>query len=187
MKEFVAMAQAAIEMMPPTTRFREEDKAVILKNKDVLLGMSEDLIQAFYNTLYSHAQTSAVFHEGERPMREETLRNFWLKTVNGPIDDNYFGWMAMVGLVHVVRHVENPMMIAMADFMANFVTERTGDPELSTSFSRLARTISAVVVYGFDQATSASLREIVGMESQLLQRLVNQEATKMLDEARANR
>ena len=89
--------------------------------------------------------------------------------------------------VHVVRKVENPMMIAMADYMAVYVRDHIKNDELGDAFERLAQTISAVVVYGFDQAKATALREIVGMEPALLQRLAEQEATTMLERARAHR
>lgn len=176
-----------MDMMPPETRCREEDKAVILAHQSELAAIGEDLVQAFYNTLFAHPQTAAVFHEGERPMREDTLRNFWKKTVEGPLDDDYFAWMAMVGLVHVVRNVENPMIIAMSEFMANFVRDHIKNDGLGDAFDRLSQTTSAVVVYGFDQAKADALREIIGMEPALLLRLAQQEAVNMLARARENR
>lgn len=42
--------------------------------------------------------------------------------VRGPIDDNYWAWMSMVGLIHVIRRVTNPMMLSMTDFVAGYVS-----------------------------------------------------------------
>lgn len=184
MQEFITIARTAIEMMPPQERFSEADRDLITANQSVLLPMGEDIVQSFYNTLFAHGPTAAVFHEGERPAREQTLRDFWQRTITGELDEQYFAWMALVGLVHVVRGVENPMMIAMAHHIASYVEEHQPNAELSAAFTRLMETVSAVVVSGFDHAKAKALNEIVGMEPALLLRLSKQEAATMLERAR---
>jgi hypothetical protein len=121
---FLEVARAAIGQMPPETRFRPEDAQAIARHRALLLSWTEELVQKFYDTLFAHPPTRAVFREGERPEREETLRNWWRKTVGEDVGEGYFAWMAYVGLVHVVRKVENPMMLAMANFVVEFVKEK---------------------------------------------------------------
>lgn len=83
--------------------------------------LSDELTKEFYDTLFGHGPTSGVFVDGERPDREKTFQEWWERTVSTPIDEAYFGWMALVGLAHVVRNVDNPMMLSMASFIVGFV------------------------------------------------------------------
>lgn len=186
------IAQRAIGMMPPQSRFRSSDAAVIAQHREALSAIGPDLVQAFYDTLYAHDPTSEVFVEGERAMREGTLTDWWRRTLNGPLDDDYFAWMAMVGLVHVVRNVSNPMMLAMSSFVVDFVGARAGHigigdadkGELVEAFRRLAATVSSVITFGYDEAVVAALYTVAGMPEPLLRRLRDQEVAEALAEAR---
>lgn len=184
------IAREALEQMPPETRFRPEDEAAIARHKDTLLSWTPELVQAFYDTLFAHPPTKAIFHEGERPDREKTLEGWWRRTVEGPLDEEYFTWMAKVGLVHVVRGVENPMMLSMAAFVAEFVERKSyalGLEEadrLSEAFYRLSMAVGAVITHGYDRYRALALYNVAGMEPALLERLTVDEARSMLEELR---
>lgn len=187
-----ALARTAREQMPPQTTFREQDEAILMQHRDFLAGFEDELVQSFYDTVFGHHATAGVFREGERPAREKTFSDWWRRTVRGPHDDEYFGWMAMVGLVHVVRGVKNPMMIAMADHAARAVEKATRASdmpeaqadELSEACRRLLSTVSAVITYGYDQAVENALFEVAGMPPALLHRLRDQSISDSLVEAR---
>lgn len=188
-----ALAHAARALMPPETSFRPEDGAVIVEHRDFLLGLGPGLVPVFYDTLFAHAPTHAVFREGERPMREQSLAAWWERTVTGPHDDSYFAWMAMVGLVHVIRDVPNPMMLAMSDFVARAVEAAAREAlpadngaRLTEAYRRLTATVSAVITYGYDVAIENALYDVAGMPQALLHRLRNQEVDRALAEARSD-
>lgn len=186
------IAQAALDQMPPSVRLRDGDREVILRNKGHLLALGPTVIKSFYDTLFEHPPTKTVFREGERPAREDTLENWWVRTVNGPLDDDYFAWMALVGLVHVIRNVTNPMMLAMSDHVAKLVAEESAGfpiaPEerlaLTMAFDRLSASVRAIITWGYDHAVSAALFEIAGMPDALLARLRDQEIISALSDAR---
>ncbi len=188
------IAAEALEQMPPETRFRPEDEEVIQRHKENLLAWTPELVKAFYDTLFAHAPTKAVFREGERPDREKTLEEWWRRTVEGPLDEAYFAWMAKVGLVHVVRGVENPTMLSMAAFVAEFVERKSralGLEEadrLSEAFYRLSTAVGAVITHGYDRyralALYSALDNVAGMEPALLKRLTVEEALSLLEELR---
>jgi hypothetical protein len=186
------IAQAARDQLPPACRFTSEDALVIGSHQEVLLGLEKDVVQAFYDTLFAHGPTAAVFVDGERPDREVTLSQWWRRTVIGPLDDRYFDWMAMVGLVHVIRGVTNPMMLAMAEFTVTFVAEQAAAAEMDKTdaarlveaFRRLASTVGAIITCGYDQAVVAALYNVAGMPEALLRRLRNQEIAEALTVAR---
>ncbi len=192
MESMYEVARMAIDQIPPACRVRPEDGEVISRHQDALLALGPDVVQVFYDTLYEHEATSKVFVEGERPMREQTLVDWWQRTVRGPLDDNYWAWMAMVGLIHVVRRVTNPMMLSMAEFVASFLAENihrvpASDEErkaIVEAFNRVASMTSAVITWGFDHAVSSALFEVAGMPEALLARLRDTEIRDALVTAR---
>lgn len=192
MQPMIEIAEAAMDQMPPQTRFRPEDAGVIYEQKELLLGLEPDIVQGFYDTLFAHAPTAGVFVEGERPDREATLSHWWRRTVNGPLNDQYFAWMAMVGLVHVLRGVQNPMMLAMTDYTVGVVAQRAGNAEIGQqeaerlieAFRRLGSTVGAIITAGYDQAVVQALFNVAGMPEALLRRLRDQEVAAALQVAR---
>lgn len=192
--DMVVLAKAARAQMPPQAAFSAEDEAVLARHRDFLSGLRQQVVDGFYETVYSHQPTAEVFHEGERPTREQSLGDWWERTATGDHDDEYFAWMAMVGLVHVVRGVSNPMMLAMANFISgvvesNVISEGMDTDEaekLTTSISRLMATVGAVITYGFDIAVESALFDIAGMPQALLRRLRDQSVAKSLSQARTD-
>jgi hypothetical protein len=187
------IARAAINQTPPTCRVTAEHAAVIAQNADALVAFGPEIATGFYDTLYDHSPTAKIFREGERPMREQTLTGWWERTVRGPIDDDYWAWMAMVGLTHVVRRVTNPMMLAMADYVADFVganSDRLQLPEadrlrLVEGFDRVASMTRSVITYGYDHAMASALYERAGIPEALLVRLGDQTIRDALVDAKS--
>lgn len=192
MDTMAAIAEAAIADMPPAGRFTTADAELIRSQRDALLSVSDRLVADFYDTVFAHPPTAGVFRDGERAARESTLAQWWQRTVIGPLDQDYFAWMALVGLVHVVRRVSNPMMLAMADFTVTFVAEHAAAAGIDSSiaeslghaFRRLAATVGAIIVGASEHAVSSALYEVVGMPEALLERLRDAEVNEALDTAR---
>ncbi|HET9657364.1 MAG TPA: protoglobin domain-containing protein [Kineosporiaceae bacterium] len=191
------VAHAAMNQIPPECRVRTRDAEIIQRYRDALLALEPDVIKGFYDTLYSHPATAAVFVDGERQAREGTLSNWWRRTVNGPLDEAYFTWMATVGLVHVVRRVSNPMMLSMAGYVASMVGEKVAEMQLDhaeaealvEAFRRLSSTVGSIISFGYDRAydkaVQMALFDLAGMPEALFQRLVTQEVNSALTRARS--
>jgi hypothetical protein len=191
------IARRAFEQMPPAVRFREIDAQVILRHRDALLALEPQVLRGFYDTLYAHPGTGSVFVEGERPDREVTLSNWWRRTVNGPLDEEYFAWMAMVGLVHVSRKVTNPMMLSMASFVAQFAAQKAAElpvdraeaDALVEAFRRLSTAVGIVITFGYDRAydraVHTALDDLAGIPESLFKRLLDQEVRSAVAEARS--
>ena len=187
------IAEEAISQVPAQCRVLPEHTDVIQRHADALMTLGPEVVQGFYDTLYGHGPTAAVFVEGERPMREQTLVTWWTRTIRGPVDDNYWAWMSMVGLIHVIRRVTNPMMLAMTDYVSDFVAENVDrlnlDPAESArivdAFRRIAGMTRSVITWGYDHAVSSALFEVAGMPEALLARLRDAEIKLALGDARA--
>lgn len=186
--EFYQKAQVIFDQLPPETRFRFEDGKVIGRNRDFLLSLTEGLVKGFYDTLFAHPATRSVFREGERPIREEALRQWWKRTVEGPFNAQYFAWQTLVGLVHMRRRVTNAMMAAMWGFVARYVAEeakRSLPPEealaLERAFGRLASTVTALIGEGYVQSHLEALSRATGKSVEELVELAVREAERHLD------
>jgi plasmid replication initiation protein len=99
--------------------------------------------------------------------------------------------MAMVGLVHVMRNVSNPMMLAMTGFVTRLVADAAAtqlapaDAErLSEALERLTSTVAAIIAFGYDKAVVSALFSVTGMPEALVRRLRDQEVSKALKIAR---
>ncbi len=172
---FAELSKQVLGQLPPEDRVSEADGKLIQANADRLIAMSDDLTQAFYESLYGHPATQAIFREGERPMREESLRDWWERSVRGPFDEDYWAWQAYVGLLHVKRKVKNPMMLGHAALVTRVASSRLTAPEdqpLREAISRLMATVSGMIAYGYEKVYVEAIGEVTGQEGALIDRTV---------------
>lgn len=190
MSKLIEIMQSVLEDMPDSTRFSEEDAQVIDRNQDAIKALGGDLVKGFYDTLYAYPKTAAVFREGERPMREESLAKWWDRAISGPFDETYWAWQTYVGLLHIKRHVSNPMMISMWGWVLNFLAERLPQSEvpeadqvaLLEAFQRMAATTEALIGDSVFRFYLQGLLEATGFNDKLLDRMVQSEINSMLKE-----
>jgi hypothetical protein len=187
---FYTIAQEIWSQLPPQARFRPvEDGKILARHRAFLEGLTEGLVQGFYDTLFAHPPTRAVFREGERPLREKTLRDWYLRTLAGPFNGQYFAWQALVGLVHLRRGVTNAMMTSMWNWLTEEVARKAQEalpPEeargLEGAFRRLAFTVAALISEEYLDAYLEALAEAFGKEPKEFRRLAQGEAEHLLKE-----
>ncbi|WP_233493179.1 MULTISPECIES: protoglobin domain-containing protein [unclassified Meiothermus] len=172
--EFYRKAQLIWEQIPPPARLQPRDGRILAKHQDLLLSWEDRIVQGFYDTLFQHPPTQRIFHPGERPIREATLRRWWRRTVSGPFNGEYFAWQALVGLVHVKRQVSNAMMAGMWGWMVERVSEEArqelGEQSLPLiqAFSRLAASVSALIAQSYlDEHLAALARRLATSQEKL--------------------
>ncbi len=180
------LRQRIIGEMPPEWRFRAEDAQAIAKHKVFLLSMSDELVKGFYDTLFAHAPTKAIFHDGERPEREASLKQWWQKVVEGSNDDKFWDWITGVGLLHVKRKVKNNMMVAAWGYILNLVKSRAignlskeEGEALIEALVRLSKTTEASISEGYMGVYLKVLQEGSGMSEQLMEQMVNVELERV--------
>ena len=176
------IARQAMEEIALEARFRPEDHQVLLKHKDKLLALTDDLVKTFYDTLFATPSTRKVFHEGERPAREKTLVDWWRKTVEGPVDEEYWAWQAYVGLLHVKRVVTNPVMMAQAFLIKNVVRRNVNEPEVLEVMNRLLGTVAAIIAYSYEKIQLLSIEETTGISQELIKTNVRVGVEKLLED-----
>jgi len=181
------MARDIVAQMPPATRFNDEDARTLFAYRKVLLGFEPKLVQGFYDTVFAHPPTKAIFSDNERPAREQTLRTWWRRTIRGPFDDNYWEWQVLVGLIHVKRKVKNPMMIGMWGFVLTELNDELHN-QLSTSeakqvmdsFKRLAATTQSLTAESYLKNYLIALSEATAFPPNLLNRFVETQVDDLL-------
>lgn len=187
------MRRHILGQMPPNTVFSAQDGQIFDQHKDLLLSWTPDIVKGFYDMLYSHGPTEAIFADGERPKLEKTLMDWWSRVVNGPRDEQFWDWMTFVGLVHVVRKVKNPMMIGAWSFVEGEAIQRSSQalsPEQAATFhgalARFGLTFNALVAESYIIHYLEAVSESTGSSAVLLDRLVLTEIGQMLDNVKGN-
>jgi hypothetical protein len=180
------IARQAMEDMAQASRFQPEDHQVLLKHKDKLLALTDELVKGFYDTLFATPNTQKVFHEGERPEREKTLRDWWKRTIEGPVDEDYWTWQAYVGLIHVKRVVTNPMMLGQAFRVVDVLHRHVNEPEVVEALGHLMATVAAIIAYGYEKAQLLSIEETTGIGQELIKTNVRVGVEKLLEDWRSH-
>jgi len=172
--------------IPPVILFNEEDANIIISHKEVLLSITDKLVKDFYDVLFAHPATAAVFREGERPIREGTLRDWWIRTVSGPFNEEYWKWQAYVGVVHFRRNISNSMMMGMWAWIVGQVTYllmgKMPNEELARlqwALLRLAVTNASLTVAGYEGLMEKGFAEEAGADTQLIRTIVALKAQEM--------
>ncbi len=190
MSKLLEIMQEVMADMPEGTRFSEKDGEVIRRNQALLQPLGNDLVQGFYDTLYAFDRTRDIFHEGERPTRENSLAKWWARTVEGPFDERYWAWQTYVGLLHIKRGVSNPMMISMWTWVLDLLSEKIGasdlpeaeKSELISAFQRMAAMTESLIGDSVFRFYLQGLMESTGFNQKLLDRMVRNEIDIMLKE-----
>mgnify|MGYP005840745555 FL=1 len=185
---FYALAQEFWSQLPPSARFRPlEDAKTFARHKEAMRSWVDAVVQGFYDTLFAHPATRAIFREGERPAREKTLRDWYLRTVEGPFNGQYFAWQTLVGLVHVRRGVTNAMMAAMWNWVVDTVSRLArqtlpqGEAEaLADAWRRLGFTVMALISESYLHAYLEALAQAEGVEVGMFLQRAQEEAARML-------
>jgi hypothetical protein len=161
------------------------DVELIQQHRDFLLSCADEIVKSFYDTLFSVEETRAVFHEGERPAREQTLRDWFARTVVGPIDERYWKWQWFVGTIHIKRGVKNPMAVSQAANIQDIILTRAVQalgPEqgqqLYRSFKKLMTVVIGLVAEGYTVTLFEALSSIAGISPAL----ANTQVALIIDE-----
>jgi hypothetical protein len=191
--DIITLTDMILEQVVPESTLTDDDAKTIAQHRDFLLGLEDGLVKTFYDTLFAHGPTASVFEEGERAAREQTLRDWWQRTVNGPLDLSYFRWMTLVGVVHIRRGVKNPMMVSIASVVTDYVRQQAVEslaPEevdaLTTAFSHLGSTVVSLISESYTSSYIDALQDLAGLKPELTGRMLAIEVKKMEAEGRAS-
>ncbi|MGD9896604.1 MAG: protoglobin domain-containing protein [Candidatus Methylacidiphilaceae bacterium] len=175
------VTSSILAQIPAAVRFSEADEKRIGSLAPSLLSLEDAVAKGFYDLLFAHPETAAVFGSGERAEREKALRRWWTRTLLGPFDIAYWEWQAAVGLIHIRRGVSNAMMIAMWGWLLNALQDALRDvlhlsaleaSQAMESLHRLAATSQALTAESYMRHYLAAVSKSTGVSLDLIQRLV---------------
>jgi hypothetical protein len=173
------------------TGFTDQDPQTLRAVADKTAVWQEEMTQVFYDTLYGYKATAAVFREGERPDRENTLRNWYQIVTEGNIDANFWRWQWFVGLIHIPRGITNPFMLGMMSRVQQLFRAKcleTFDAEQAETvfgaFKRITDIIAGLIAEGYFQSYVQAMERMSGQSRMLIDRMVNLEVEEMVAEMR---
>ncbi len=102
------------------TEFSDDDCRVLQESATQTQLWTDEFVQMFYDTLFAYPFTKDIFHEGERPNREQGIRDWYLRITGGKLDDQFWQDQWQVGTLHVNRQVLNGYMFGMMHRTQNF-------------------------------------------------------------------
>lgn len=140
-----------------------------------------DLVKIFYDTLYSHERTAAVFHINERQERENSLEQWYFSLFEVDNVDDFLRSQAHIGLLHIRRRVHNQFMVGIAfkvraafqvKAMATFGPVQGA--EVAMAFDRVISAVISLTVEGYEVMSKIAFSESTGASSTLVDRLIQQ-------------
>lgn len=139
----------------------------------------DEIVQVFYDTLFAHARTAAVFHAEERPDREKTLHEWYLSLFTARDSEEFWNKQGRIGFAHIRRHINNEFMIGMASRVSDLFTQKAvmafgveqGLP-IAQSFNRILKAVVGLTAENYDVMSQMAFSESTGAEPQLIDRLI---------------
>ncbi len=175
------------------TGFSEADVQILKGAAAELQPWSEEITQLFYDTLFGYQTTQAVFREGERPAREQTLRNWYQIVINGQIDEKFWRWQWYVGLIHIPRGITNPFMLGMMSRVqlafwkkCQESFEPAKSQAIFVAFKRVTDVIAGLIAESYFQSYVQAMERMSGQSRTLIDRMVQLEVQEMMAEAKKN-
>lgn len=183
--------QASLQDLISLTGFSEADAAVLASYAQLTSQWTEDVVKAFYDTVYGYEPTAKILQGEDRAAREQTLRAWYLEVTQGKLDSSWWNKQWLVGLVHIKRKVSNAFMLGMMSRVQQLFLERClGElpaeqaKALYAAFKRATDVVAGLVAEGYFENYFIALERTVGFKRQLIQRMLDVEVNKMLQEAK---
>lgn len=170
----------------------EEDFKILRQVADKTRPWADEVVKMFYDSLFGYGPSREIFDDGERPAREETLRNWYLEVAGGELRSNFWQHQWIVGLVHIQRRVSNPFMIAMMSrvqelFLGKCLEELDAEQaqRVYGAFKRITDLVTGLIAEGYHQGYTEAVADVSGMKGALIDRMASVAVTKLLERARA--
>ena len=175
--------------MPEQTLLTDKDIQVLKRNKDFIFSLASVIVQDFYDVLFSNEKTKAVFKPGEREIREKSLTDWMVKTIEGNFDLPYWSWQTFVGILHVKRKVTNNMMIAMMGRVSDIIftqailqLPKEEAIALKTAWIKFSTTVLSLIAEAYHIFYMTAVSNVTGMKQNLLNNAVQVEIDNLISQ-----
>ncbi len=170
------------------TGLSEEDYNLLREHRDTTLGWADEMVKAFYDTLFAYPPTAEVFGEDEHAAREETLRDWYLEVCRGEISEDFWRRQWLVGLVHIARHVNTPFMCGMISRLQQLFLQKclshyqaAQAEQLYGAFKRLTDVIGGLIAESYFRNYIEAMENVGGLKLDLVQRMIDLEISKKFE------
>lgn len=157
----------------------ERDFEILAQHKEVLLSWKDELSGAFYQTLLNYPKTAAIFEKVPVEQVKKKFERWYEDLVSGKGGEEFYRRQFFVGLVHIYFHIENDVMIFMANNLKRHFLNKafeTFEPEealyIFQTFSKLVDFVVALTVEGYIFTLYQSLIDIAGLRPALVDRMM---------------
>ncbi len=183
------ITQEILGEIPKQTQLTPEDIQVLKKNSEFIFSLAGVIRQDFYDTLFANEKTKSVFKPDEREIREKSLIDWVVKTINGNFDLEYWAWQTFVGILHVKRKVTNDMMIAMMGRISDIIftqailqLPKDDAIALKTAWIKLSTTVLSLIAESYHIFYLKAVSEATGMNQNLLNNAVQVEIDNLISQ-----
>lgn len=170
---------AGLDTIKTLTGFSQQDFDTLKAVAPQATQWVDEIVQVFYDTLFAHARTAAVFHAGERPDREKTLHEWYLALFNSHDTEEFWNKQGRIGFAHIRRHINNEFMIGMASRVSDLFTQKAVSAfgveqglQVAQSFNRILKAVVGLTAENYDVMSQMAFSESTGAEPQLIDRLI---------------
>ncbi len=181
--------QKVLQDLITLTGYSEEDAQVLRETAPITQAWAEGFAQAFYDLLFSYEPTAKVFHPGERPAREASLKAWYAEVTSGNLTPAFWQQQWVVGLIHIARQVTNPYMLGMTSRVQQLFLQKcleAFDPDQAQAvflaFKRATDVVAGLVTEGFFQNYMLAMERVAGFRKALIVRMLDMEIRHMLEE-----
>ncbi|ACF12867.1 conserved hypothetical protein [Chloroherpeton thalassium ATCC 35110] len=176
-KSWVIKDEAILEELLAMTRMTEEEKKVLGEMRSQAESIVGEMINAFYDRLLSHENTSEYLSDKIERMRE-TLKGWFLELFTGDYNDKYVKSRLQIGKVHVRIGLPVRYPLAMMDVIMEYGQKaalQSSQPEIASSaFRKLAALDIAIFNQAYESTQLKHLAKMVGNEM-LARRILTQD------------
>lgn len=190
--DLTSMTNHILQQIPRTLIPTATDGVLIQRYQGFFKKHEESVIRGFYDVVYGDPATQHYLNPQDRPMRENTLRQWYQVTTAGYFDAHYWAWQALVGIVHVKHHIPNAVMLGMWSWMINFLQTRLLQElpsaealEVMQVFQKLQATVCSLIVESYLMTQQEAISRASGLNQTLLGRFVHIEIDRLLNQGRA--
>ncbi len=141
------------------TGISDRDRLTLNNAANQTQQWADEFVKMFYDILFAYSPTRALFREGERPQREETIRNWYFQVIRGEFDDQFWQAQWQVGLKHIDRQILNSYMLGMMHQTQRFFLgkclatfEQEEGLTIFNAFKRVTDVAAGIIAEGYHTA-----------------------------------
>jgi hypothetical protein len=190
--DLTSMTNSILQKIPGMLIPTASDGALVQRYQGFFKKHEDTVIKGFYDLVYNDPATQMFLKPKDRPMRENTLRQWYQVTTAGHFDEHYWAWQALVGIVHVKHNIPNPAMLGMWSWMVSFIQARLLEElppqealDVMQVFQKLQATVCSLIVESFIMTQQEAISRASGLNQVILGRFIHIEIDRLLSQGRA--